>query len=172
MTEPTGILSTPKALLRDLIASLPAFQAWCGVSTAEAAKEKILYSLLHDADLRNLRPFVVIKFMRFSMTKIAGGGQNMLWPQSPVLRAYFEDNDRAAPEIRDGSIQASLITEGDTIFENLMSAVIEGLAAAAAVDDNLAINMIEIEEPLGRNPPATWPAEGPCIFQSLLIGYE
>lgn len=170
--QPTGILSTPKHKLRELVAETAAWRAWVGAQTALQAREKVFYSVLADEVMQALRPLAVIQLADYSLAKVSCGVGNDLWPREPKLRLIVQDNDRANVQVAQNQIDPDLILAGDIEFENRLGDVLAQMAELAAVDDRLAVSEIRMETPIVRNPREDWASQGVYMWSSWLISFE
>lgn len=136
---PKSTLALAKASLQTMVSKSAAFQAQVGASTADAALAKIFLSAekaKDDREFAALRPFAVVGTYS-DIARIAefGGTKNYLRPKGTIL-LFLTDNDRWPDDPADSSIN----------WDNFIGGVIDDLEGMAALDDNLAIVELVLEE--------------------------
>jgi hypothetical protein len=172
-TTPTGILSAPKDKLRKVLAACPTIQTWFAAPPLTPL-DKIRYSFVRgrDDDIATMRPFAVVDWNHFAMKQIAGGDQNFLWPDGPLLGVLIEDNDLVAPADPAIGLTDDEIMEGDIQFENLFGGVLADLGNLAAVNDYLSVTEINVTIPPSRNPIRDWGSAGAYHFAGFTVAYN
>ncbi len=148
-TGPMGLAFTG---LQTMIAESSAFQTRRDVADAAAARPFIHLPWLEvDVSQEADRPFALIEQGAFGWELDAGGDRNYLRPQGS-LKLKLADNDRLF-----GDYENSFID-----FANFTDGVIEAIADAAALDDNLAVERIALVTAAMQNSPAEAEKDGLC----------
>jgi hypothetical protein len=135
--QPTSTLAIAKEKLKQLVVASPAFLARCKAANSADAMARVYKTYLRlpgGSAFDGARPFAVVEhWPMLEYDLFAGGAQNYLEPEG-ALGLYLTDNDQYLDD-PDAS---------GTDADNFAGGVIDDLAAAAAVNDNLSITKLSL----------------------------
>lgn len=162
--DPTGPISKPLSLLRDLLASLAAVQAWLGVdgeaSPATAAAARIHLFGVDAASVT--RPAIVLQPNEWSAAPTAS--RQTVWEPSGTSLVVFEEL------ATDGTDTGPGITDADALMHhaNHIGAIVAAVQAnhGGVVGGVLVIRAIDNVEPIKRMDPRYVSNERPDVVAS------
>lgn len=160
---PAGILSTPDAKLRDLLAASATFQTWVGAENAEAAKAHIHLT----AVMEPTRPFALIALADggpWNYGAVSGGGRQHFLPSGSLilhLEAEVAANYQGDESLADAEFE----------FRNNVGAVLLEMGNLAGSSDYLTVVSFDLIDGPARSHPDTAVGEGDFYQITFMVSY-
>jgi hypothetical protein len=174
MPTPSGIISEPKDILRDMLAECASWRAFLNAGSEAAAKAKTYNDFIFgDETLQLARPFAIVTFPRITLETIStSAGKLDLWPRHRELMVQMFCDDPGRPTIVANKIPIVEIETGTLLLENFIGNLFTELKELSAADDRLAINRLDWSQPWVRSKPDTWPSEAANCYSFFTVGVE
>lgn len=173
----TGIISAPKQTLREMLAECAAVRTFLGVSTADAAKQRIYGSwMFGDGTIQIAKPFIIVSAHMLRLNLQSVGPGNNLWPNVREFKAEFFIDDPGQPEVVGGEVDPQRIEAGTETLENVLGGVMEQLADLAGQDRGnglnswLCLNYLALDNTWSRTDVESWPVRGPECYNAIIVG--
>ncbi len=174
MPTPSGIISEPKDILRDMLAECASWRSFLGVSSEAAAKAKTYTDFLFgDETLQLARPFGIVMLPSITVKAISTSvGKLDLWPETRELVVQMFCDDPGRPTIVANKIPIVELETGTMLLENFVGNLFTELMDLSAANDRLAINRLMWNQNWVRSKPETWPSEAANCYSFFTVGVE
>lgn len=155
----------PEAKLRTMLSESASLQAWVGAASAAAALASIHVGYLDVADLGegtlvSARPFVLIGPMGYSLTRQAGGYQNVPAPDGSI-QVLFEAN------AGEGDSAAEILG-----FHATCVNVMHDVWNLSGVSDHLSVVATSLLRPPMRSVPEEGDTDGDYLEAGWLVRWN
>lgn len=177
MSTPSGILSEPKQLLREMLAECAAFRAFLGVGSEAEALAKTHTEFIVGG-LEEKRPLAIVTINEILIEAISSGGQSgslQLHPKQRSLKVELFCDDPGQPRVVENKVDVNALQTGTLLLENAVGQILEELKNLSAVEDRLAISSLHWNQNwLRGTEPKNWldADSNPECYTYFLVGVQ